>query len=106
MKIATWNVNSIRARLPRLLDWLGRASPDVVCLQELKVAGEEFPADDLRALGYHAAVFGQVTYNGVAILSKTEPIDIRTGLGDDRRDPSRIGVFPERSDGRQRQVDV
>lgn len=86
MKIATWNVNSIRARLPRLLDWLGRASPDILCLQELKVANEEFPLDDVRALGYHAAVFGQATYNGVAILSKAEPQDVRTGLGDDPED--------------------
>src|SRR5438093_1369415 len=81
MKIATWNVNSIRARLDRLLAWLQRAAPDVVCLQELKVATEEFPVYPIQALGYHAAVHGQRTYNGVAILSRSEPSEVRTGMG-------------------------
>src|SRR2546428_5084475 len=85
-KIATWNVNSIRARLDRLLAWLQRASPDVVCLQELKVASEEFPYDPIRALGYHAAVHGQRTYNGVAILSRAESADVRPGMGRDAED--------------------
>src|SRR2546428_2401734 len=85
-KIATWNVNSIRARLDRLLAWLQRASPDVVCLQELKVASEEFPYDPIRALGYHAAVHGQRTYNGVAILSRAELADVRPGMGRDAED--------------------
>jgi exodeoxyribonuclease III len=80
VKLATWNVNSIRARLARLLDWLGRAKPDVVCLQELKVADEDFPADELRAAGYHAAFHGQRTYNGVAILSRTEAEDVSRGF--------------------------
>ncbi len=82
MKIATWNVNSIRARLPRLVDWLGRAGPDVVCLQELKVAEDEFPFFEIEALGYRAVVLGQRTYNGVGILARQEPTDVRLGLLD------------------------
>lgn len=80
MRIATWNVNSIRARLDRLLAWLGRASPDVVCLQELKVTDADFPAEAIRAAGYQAAVHGQKTYNGVAILSRGELRDVRRGM--------------------------
>lgn len=73
MKLATWNVNSIRARLDRLLDWLERRQPDVVCLQETKVVDELFPVAALADLGYSAAFSGERTYNGVAILSR-EPI--------------------------------
>jgi exodeoxyribonuclease-3 len=80
MKIATWNINSIRPRLERLLAFLDRHRPDVVCLQELKVVDADFPAEPLLAAGYHAAVFDQKTYNGVAILSRTEPADVRRGL--------------------------
>jgi exodeoxyribonuclease-3 len=82
MRIVTWNVNSVRARLDRLLAFLERAAPDVVCLQELKVPDAEFPADAVRAAGYHAAVHGQRTYNGVAILSRHEPAAVQTGLGE------------------------
>ncbi|MCZ6837973.1 MAG: endonuclease/exonuclease/phosphatase family protein, partial [Alphaproteobacteria bacterium] len=70
MKIATWNVNSIKARLPNALDWLREFKPDVVLLQELKVTDENFPAMEIEELGYNCAVHGQKTYNGVAILSK------------------------------------
>lgn len=70
MQIATWNVNSIRARLPRVLAWLERVGPEVVCLQETKVVDEQFPIAEMAARGYHALVFGQPTYNGVAILSR------------------------------------
>lgn len=83
MKIATWNINSIRARLERLVDWLKTASPDVLCLQELKCTDEQFPRAELEALGYHCAVFGQKTYNGVAILSKEPVTDVAKNLGDD-----------------------
>jgi exodeoxyribonuclease-3 len=86
MIVATWNVNSIRAREPRLLEWLALRAPDVVCLQELKVTDEDFPAEQLEKAGYHAAAFGQKTYNGVAILSRTKPKDVRRGFGDDRLD--------------------
>src|SRR5256886_16527511 len=70
VKIATWNVNSIRTRLPRLLAWLERRRPDVVCLQETKVADDQFPFAELARLGYTALVAGQQTYNGVAVPAR------------------------------------
>jgi exodeoxyribonuclease-3 len=82
MKLATWNVNSIRAREERLLRWLGANQPDVLCLQELKVTDDAFPLLPIRSLGYHAAVHGQKTYNGVAVLSRSEPKDVERGFGD------------------------
>jgi exodeoxyribonuclease-3 len=84
--VATWNINSINARLPNLLDWLGAAAPDVVCLQEIKCTEETFPALALEAAGYHAAVHGQKTYNGVAILAKAAIEDVRPGLPGDPED--------------------
>ncbi len=87
MKIATWNVNSIRSRLDRLLQWLAKMEPDVVCLQELKATDEAFPYAAIHEAGYHAAVHGQKTYNGVAILSRSEPLDVQRGLADDIDDP-------------------
>jgi exodeoxyribonuclease-3 len=71
MKLATWNVNSLTARLPHVLKWLEANPVDVLCLQELKLTDDKFPLDALKAVGYEAAVFGQKTYNGVAILSRT-----------------------------------
>jgi exodeoxyribonuclease-3 len=76
MKIATWNVNSLRVRLPALLDWLALHAPDVVALQETKVVDESFPHAELQAAGYHAAFSGQKTYNGVAILAREPPTDV------------------------------
>lgn len=76
MKIATWNVNSLRVRLPQLLDWLAAHSPDVLALQETKVVDESFPLAELQAAGYHAAISGQKTYNGVAILARDPPAEI------------------------------
>jgi exodeoxyribonuclease-3 len=87
MKIVTWNVNSIRARLERVVAWLESTSPDVVCLQEIKVRDEDFPYDAIEATGYHAAVFGQPTYNGVAVLAKEEPKEIRRGFHMGDEDP-------------------
>jgi exodeoxyribonuclease-3 len=87
LKIATWNVNSIRSRLERLLPWLEQHRPDVLCVQELKVTTDAFPSDDLRAVGYHAAVFGQRTYNGVAIVSLSAPAEVACGMGDGVDDP-------------------
>jgi len=87
--VATWNVNSLRVRLPQLLPWLAAARPDVVCLQETKVVDELFPAADLKAAGYDAAFSGQKTYNGVAILWRAElpaPADVRAGLDGDGPD--------------------
>lgn len=83
MKIATWNVNSINVRMPQLAAWLKTADPDVVCVQETKCVDEAFPYHKLRDLGYHTAFYGQKSYNGVAILSKTEPKDVVKGLPDD-----------------------
>ena len=82
MKIVSWNVNSIRARYDRVLNWLQYNEPDVLCLQELKCVDGEFPYDEISSLGYTAAVYGQKTYNGVAIISFDEPEDVVIGLGD------------------------
>ncbi len=87
MKIATWNVNSVRSRLERLIAFLGRHDPDIVCLQELKTTEENFPFDEIKAAGYHSAIFGQKTYNGVAILSKSEPSDVSRSMTDGAEDP-------------------
>ena len=87
MKIATWNVNSVRAREARLLAWLAVWQPDVLCLQELKVVDADFPTAAVQALGYHSTVYGQKTYNGVAILSRTPPEDVRRGFGEGDDDP-------------------
>lgn len=80
MRLATWNVNSVTARLPRLLDWLGTAGPDVLCLQETKTSVEDFPAAQLRALGYESAIAGQGRWNGVAVLSRVGLDDIVTSF--------------------------
>lgn len=82
MLLATWNINSIRARQERLLGWLETRKPDIVCLQELKCTNEQFPTEAIEGAGYHAAVHGQKTYNGVAILAKKEIEDVSTGFGD------------------------
>lgn len=82
MKIATWNVNSVRARAERLLRWLDAERPDVVCLQELKALEDDFPRQEVGSLGYQAAVLGQKAYNGVAILSRHDLSDVRTGMCD------------------------
>ncbi len=87
MRIATWNVNSIRTRLERVLAFLQRHQPDILCLQELKCTEPQFPQEVFRRAGYHAAIAGQKTYNGVAILSRAKPQNIRRGLGDDVDDP-------------------
>lgn len=76
MKIATWNVNSIRVRLPHIIDWLSKQQPDVLCLQETKVVDELFPAEALQEVGYESIYCGQKTYNGVAILSKSTAEDV------------------------------
>jgi exodeoxyribonuclease-3 len=80
MKIASWNVNSLKVRLPHVLDWLARVQPDALCLQELKLEDKNFPAAELQAAGYHSAYSGQKTYNGVAILSRTPPEAATMGI--------------------------
>jgi exodeoxyribonuclease-3 len=90
MRIATWNVNSVNARLETVLAWFEEASPDVACLQEIKCVDEKFPAEAFERLGYNVAVHGQKTYNGVAMLSKTPLEDVRRGLpGDDSDEQAR-----------------
>jgi len=88
MKLATWNVNSIKVRLPQLLAWLAAAQPDVVCLQELKTEAAGFPLAALEGAGYACAVNGQKTYNGVALLSRTPLAEIVLdipGFADEQR---------------------
>lgn len=90
MKVATFNVNSIGVRLPRVLDWIDRAKPDIVALQEIKCIDEKFPASEFEDLGYNVAVHGQKTYNGVALLSKYPLEDVMRGLpGDDGDEQAR-----------------
>jgi exodeoxyribonuclease-3 len=83
MKVATWNVNSVGARLPLVLKWLETAGPDALCLQETKCTDDKFPSEAFAELGYRAEVYGQRTYNGVAILSRVEALDVRRGFEDD-----------------------
>ena len=85
MRIATWNVNSVKSRLEHLLAYLKDASPDVLCLQELKCVDEAFPRQEVEDLGYNVATHGQKTYNGVAILSR-RPIEVTRGLPGDPGD--------------------
>ena len=80
MRIATWNVNSLKVRLPQVLDWLAKHQPDVLCLQELKLEDAGFPRAELQAAGYSAAVSGQKTYNGVAILSREPAGNVVCGI--------------------------
>jgi exodeoxyribonuclease-3 len=90
MLIATWNVNSVKARLETVVAWLKEASPDVVCFQELKCEDKAFPVQAFEELGYNLAVHGQKTYNGVAILSKLPFDEVRTRLpGDDGDEQAR-----------------
>ncbi len=86
MRIATWNVNSVKQRTEHLVAWLKEASPDVVCLQELKCVDEAFPALEIEAAGYNIAVHGQKAFNGVAILSKHPIEDVVRGLPGDEAD--------------------
>ncbi len=79
MKIASWNVNSLKVRLPHLLDWLAEQQPDVLCLQELKLEDHNFPRSEIEAAGYQVAFFGQKTYNGVALLSRQPISDVTFG---------------------------
>ena len=83
MKLATWNVNSILARLPHVIRWLEAAQPDVLCIQETKCADDKFPTLDFKAVGYDCVIFGQQSYNGVAILSKAGCASVQRGYADD-----------------------
>jgi exodeoxyribonuclease-3 len=83
VRIATWNVNSVLARLPRLLDWLASVEPDVLCLQEIKCAADDFPIGDVGELGYEVAAHGTGRWAGVALLSRVGLADVRHGLLDE-----------------------
>lgn len=91
MRIATWNINSIKQRIGPLVKWLGERKPDIVCLQELKCVDEAFPREPIEELGYNVATHGQKTYNGVALLSKFPLEEVKSGLpGDDADDHARF----------------
>ena len=102
MRIATWNVNSIKQRLDHLATFVKSADPDVVCLQELKCVDEAFPRAEVEALGYNVATHGQKAYNGVAILSKRPLEDVRRGLPGRRR--RRAGALSGRRRSRPRRA--
>ncbi len=96
MKIVTWNINGVRARIGNLLHWLKESSPDIVCLQEIKSVDDQFPRAEIEALGYNVETHGQKGFNGVAILSKLRFDEVNRGLpGDDGDEQARFieGVF-------------
>ena len=82
MRIATWNINSVRVRVGRLQAWLKAHQPDVLCLQEIKCTDDAFPLAEVEACGYRAHVFGQKTYNGVALLTRADAVDVVRGIPD------------------------
>ncbi len=90
MKIATWNVNSLKVRLPHVLDWLASQQPDVLCLQETKTEDANFPVTEIESAGYRVCFSGQKTYNGVAILSKQEPGEVMVGIPDFADEQKRV----------------
>jgi len=91
MKIATWNINGVKARIENLVTWLKESDPDVACLQEIKSIDENFPRERLEELGYHVETHGQKGFNGVAILSKQSPDEVHRGLpGDDADEQARF----------------
>ncbi|MFT4181547.1 MAG: exodeoxyribonuclease III [Rhizobium sp.] len=91
MKIATWNINGVKARIENLCQWLKDSDPDIACLQEIKTVDEGFPRLEIEALGYHVETHGQKGFNGVAILSKTKPDEVNRGLpGDDADEQARF----------------
>jgi len=96
IKIATWNINGVRARIDNLLAWLRESAPDIVALQEIKTVDESFPRSEIEALGYHVETHGQKGFNGVALLSKIRPDEVNRGLpGGDGDEQARFieGVF-------------
>jgi exodeoxyribonuclease III len=86
MKIATWNINGVRARIENLVAWLKESAPDIACLQEIKTVDADFPRAEIEALGYHVETHGQKGFNGVALLSKTSPLEVTRGLPGDASD--------------------
>ena len=84
MLIATWNVNSVRTRLPQITNWLNKVNPDILCLQETKVLDDEFPLKPFEKLGYEVIIYGQKSYNGVAIISKSKPENVQRGFPEEK----------------------
>lgn len=99
MKLATWNVNSVRVREERLLRWLDAHEPDVLCLQELKVVDEKFPQLVVKEHGYYSLTHGQKTYNGVAILTKSEPKNVIVGFDDGDEEDAQARLISAEIDG-------
>ena len=100
MRIVTWNINGVKARMGAMLKWLEEARPDIVCLQEIKVVDSEFPRLEIESMGYNVETFGQKSWNGVAILSKNRFDEVTRGLpGDDGDEQARLieGVFSTES---------
>ncbi|TAM95596.1 MAG: exodeoxyribonuclease III [Rhizobiaceae bacterium] len=109
MKIATWNINGVKARLENLLLWLKESNPDIVCLQEIKSVDEQFPRIEIEALGYHVETHGQKGFNGVALLSKRRFDEVNRGLpGDGSDEQARFieGVISTESGGVVRAVSL
>jgi len=93
--IATWNVNSIRTRLSQIIDWMNQVNPDILCLQETKVMDDSFPVESFEKLGYSVEVFGQKTYNGVAIISKIKAENVKKGFCGFSNPDLSIEIFQE-----------
>jgi len=91
--IATWNVNSIRTRLSQIIDWINQTNPDILCLQETKVMDDSFPVEPFEKLGYCVEVYGQKSYNGVAIVSKIKPENVKKGFYDCTDSNQNIEIF-------------
>ena len=95
MLIATWNVNSVRTRISQIKDWINEINPDILCLQETKVVDEDFPTKPFEELGYEVLVFGQKSYNGVAIISKIKTENLNKGFSNDLGDKNAIKKFSD-----------
>ncbi len=95
MLIATWNVNSIRTRLSQVTDWISQVHPDILCLQETKVVDDSFPVEPFEKLGYSVEAYGQKSYNGVAIISKIKPKNIKKGFSDCTYSDQNIEIFKD-----------
>ena len=93
MLIATWNVNSIRTRLSQIIDWINQVNPDILCLQETKVIDDNFPFEPFEKLGYSVEVYGQKSYNGVAIISKIKAKNVQKGFFGCRDSNQNIDIF-------------
>ena len=90
MKIVSWNVNSVRARINNIIDYIKQAKPDILLVQEIKTQDENFPYEDFKKIGYESHVYGQKSYNGVAIISKIEVKNINKNFINDNLKQSRI----------------